>query len=542
MPFISKPISGLTQTVERPVVYAVIRQLMDITQISHRTPIRFYGNEGFSAQQSSTITGTSQANGAQEGLVGERSGADGIGQNRWPHMEQVSITVKDTPNPDRFGAFSVRRRGVAPIFEDGRLGIYVRPTYRNTLVNIRIDYKAADKNQADMWRTRLMELTELSSELQMHQVQYRYEVDEYFQKIICHLYDLREKQGGYGQDLSTYLSEHFPASVSMIANFNGKEKALVVTDNQGSIQGKFDFPIIPEEAEKDGDSSSFIVSCNYTFTYEKPVSMSMQYPITVHNQRINKKLLPIVKNYNPLDANPQFTISSWAAQATHSGNIFKSLLADDGLQIPPFDEWRPSDVIWGTVRVFSALCSITPENKRTLLNLGELGAYGLEPQMLEFIRGEREGMTRSFYSIFALSLYENNSLVEYNRLELKENLDVVATSDLDIRKTYHVRLGLHVEPKALQGEALERVYANYEIARRLAMAIDGSLRNKGGVSGIYKNRLRGDEYEAMGLKYEGGYGPIDEPITGFLPGTGRTMNERHWKLTQVFFIEAGHKR
>jgi hypothetical protein len=72
--------------------------------------------------------------------------------------------------------------------------------------------------------------------------------------------------------------------------------------------------------------------------------------------------------------------------------------------------------------------------------------------------------------------------------------------------------------------------------------IDGSLRNKGGVNGIYKNRLRGDEYEAMGLKYEGGYGPIDEPITGFLPGTGRTMNERHWKLTQVFFIEAGHKR
>lgn len=540
MPIITLPTPHLRTSVERPIAYSVLRRLMEFTQISHRTPIRYYGDEALAAQQNSTISGTSAANSAPLGVKGERNGAMGVGENRWPFSEQVSIEVDEAFRKERLNAYHTHKPGVLPVFEDKALGVYIKPNYRTVDVTIRIKYRAVDKNQADMWRNRLEGLSIGYDEQLLHRLDYHYCIEDSFQEIIECVHTLRENKAGYGEDLAAYVAPRLSPKVSVIANFNGISNALVVSETQGRVVGRFDFQGSPEKAERVGNSSAWEVTCSYLFSYEKPIEVSMQYPLMVHNQMMPRKYLPKTQAYNPLlvEQSRNRGYSDW--RGSESDSIIHQLSGDDGLQIPSFDNYTPSDVIDSTVRVLSVLTAITPEDKRSLVNLKDLGQFVFEPNMLEFIRSERQWITKAYQSIFALSLYENNFLMPFNVLQLDDDLNVVATRDLDVRKTYRVRLGLASDIKGLVGGATRRVRNNYEIARKLCIAIDGAICSKGNVRGIMKNRLRGDEYEELGLSYnspETGYAPKDDPATGLNPGHGRNANMRNHKLVQIFYVE-----
>ena len=535
MPNILLPIRNLRSSVERPVVYSVLRQLMEDTRISNLTPIRFYGDEQNAVQTGSTINGSNSGNAVPIKNSGERDRL-GVNRNRWPFSEQVTIEVEEDTSGDFVSSSMGRHNDGLPIFYDPALGISIKPVYEIRDVTIRIKYRASDKNQAEMWRNNLRIQSLNQEELHLHEASYHYGFSIEYQNLLMEIHRLREKVAPYGEELGLYVSKHLAPTVSVVANFNGQENALVVAETLGRIQGRFDFSSIAEKAERDGEQSAWSVSCSYLFSYSKPVSLAARYPIMVHNQLIDAKWRYNKKTKNISKTNVKRPDGLAALDGFESDSQLLDMTSNDGLQIPAFDEFKPSDVVTSSIRCLTGLVGLSPIDLRDLFSLKDLGSYNFDQNILNFLKSERQYITRPFQSVFTLNLYRDSGMQRRPGLVLDENLNIRTLEDLDLRGQYHIRLGLITDFGLLSSDAIKRLKNNYPATVRVVKAIDGALKDKGGVKDITKNQLTIDELLSVGIKPDGSYDQATPPDYSMHPGSGRTVNNRSMFLVESLFV------
>ena len=123
MPNISLPIEDIHDSVERPVVFSIVREVLELTELSDKTPISFYDDEGKSAQLGSLIN------------------SDPNRVNKWPFDERVRIEVEEDFDPASMLTIHTQQPENIPIFLDDTLGIVIKPIYSPTKVVINFNYR-----------------------------------------------------------------------------------------------------------------------------------------------------------------------------------------------------------------------------------------------------------------------------------------------------------------------------------------------------------------------------------------------------------------
>lgn len=479
MPNISLPLDDLHDSVERPVIFSVVKELLEITEISDKTNISFYDTEGKAAQVGSLIT------------------KDPEKRNKWPFDERVRIEVDEDFDPNSFYSIHTKTPEHIPVFRDDAIGAVIRPIYSPTKVSISFTYRARDKNQAMRWRNNIRAKTAMYRDINLHELSYHTHLQEEFIVIIKELHRLRERVAGYGDSFDTYFAQHLSDKASIKTNLGGKSVLWGVDERQVRVQGLFDFEGAPEKGEKDGENDAWSISFTYRFEYQKPILMNMVYPIVVHNQVLSSKYRPVEKAYRVEDQNRSMSMSNRAYNAFESDTKVLTHKGNDGLSIPAFDEFAPKSILPTTVNVMTCLVVVdtTPgANPRKLMNLAELGDTNLNPSILKFMKDvEHLFLGKDYQSIFSLSLYRHGSLLEENSLTVDSNLDIYSTFDLDLRKTYRIRLGLVTNFTYLRKEALDRIQAfgklNPGFGDILVNCIDGSISKYGTHPDIGKSAL-----------------------------------------------------
>lgn len=514
MPNIITPIDDIQDSVERPVIFDIIRQVMELTHISHKTSIQFLGDEQKAAQQNSTIT------------------KDPIKENRWSYDEKVVIEVDEDFDRNRLINKYVKQPEQYFIFEDDKLPIYIKPIYASSEVKITVKYKARDKNQANKWRNDIQSHVAIMRDINLHELNYHYHLPEVYIEILKELHRLRENIAGYGDSFDDYFVKRLTNNASVLTNLSGTEGIWAVSEKQIRVQGYFDFEGVPEKAEKESDHDNFSISFSYNFKYEKPIECNMVYPLVIHNQLIGSKYRAS-KVYKLEDKERAFTSSGRALYNFESDNTSLNVMGNDGVSIPSFDEFIPNGILPSTVRVFTALTSITPENKRFLFNLNELGQLQLEPKIIEFLKlSEYPYLGKAFYSIFTLNLYRDGALVSDNALMVDSNLNVSSNIDLDLRKTYHVRLGLVTDITYLRSEAISRLRKYPIVGDKLIKAINATLISLGGHADISKNQLsNNDTVTITGI-------PNYNDKNSLIYSNAQYGRGTHMSLVQYLFVEA----
>lgn len=445
MPNISLPLEDLQDSVERPVIFSVVRELLEITEISDKTNISFYDDEGKSAQVGSLLNDTPNKT------------------NKWPFDERVRIEVQEDFDEDYAYRIHTKKAEHIPVFKDEELGVIIRPIYSPTKVNINFTYRARDRNQAVNWRNNIRAKSAMFRNINLHEISYHSHLQEEFIIIVKELHRLRENIAGYGESFDTYFASHLSDKASVKTNLGGKSVLWGVDERQIRVQGLFDFAAAPEKGEKSDSADSWSISFSYKFEYQKPILMNMVYPIVVHNQVLSSKFRPTEKVYRLEDQNRSFSMSNRAYNAFESDTSVLTYKGNDGISIPSFDEFAPKTILPSTVNVMTCLVVIdTSEtgNPRKLMNLGQLGEVNLNGTILDFIkRSEYPFLGKDFYSIFSLSLYRHGALCHTGSLMVDENLDIYSNLDLDLRRTYRIRLGLVTNFAYLRKEALDRIRA-----------------------------------------------------------------------------------
>lgn len=445
MPNISIPLDDLHDSVERPVIFSVVRELLDITEISDQTSISFYSDEGKAAQ------------------VGSLINTDPNKRNKWPFDERVRIEVDEDFDPNSIYSIHTKQHEHIPIFKDDEIGAVIRPIYSPTKVSITFTYRARDKNQAMRWRNNIRAKTAMYRNINLHELSYHTHLQEELIVIVKELHRLRENIAGYGETFDTYFANHLTDKASIKTNVGGKSVLWSIEDRQIRVQGIFDFEAAPEKGERDGTNDAWAISFTYKFEYQKPILTNMVYPIVVHNQVLSSKYRPTEVAYRVEDQQRSFSASNRAYNAFESDTKALSYKGNDGVSIPAFDEFAPKSILPTTVNMMTCLVVIDTSPKgdpKKLMNFTELGETNLHPLVIKFMSEvEYPFLGKDYHSIFSLSLYRHGTLLETGSLSVDSQLNIISNYDLNLRKTYRVRLGLVTNFAYLRKEALDRIQA-----------------------------------------------------------------------------------
>lgn len=478
MPNISIVIAETKQSILRPVILSVVRQIMDITKIPQTTAILYPDDAGQIAQPGSTIDQTA----AEKTL--------------FPNNDKVFIEVDEEFDPSSVLSTAVFQTEHNPIFHDIEIGAYIKPVYSSNNVTINFRYKARSKSVALRWKEDIKMRTSAGRDINLHAVDYHYVIPERLLEITREIHRLREVQAGYGEDFKLYFQNKSTVRLTEISNQGATFTQLAIAETQKRIIGQFSFAAAPEKIEDDEDSSSWIGTFSYTFRYEKAIACNMKYPIMVHNQILAPTFRPELSSYN-LDNHPESNSESFNAFKYFEIQDQAGMYSDSqaGIVLPSYDEFTPTSIPSGTVSIFSALCNITTADTRSLLNLEDLGDIDIQEDILDFIKNsEYPFMTRPYDSILQVDLYRGNSLSASGAIVIDKKLDIVGTTDLSLRTNHRIRFSIVANIDYLRPGALDRLKNYPKALVTIISAINSALRDNPGFKDLkYKGRITADD-------------------------------------------------
>lgn len=454
---------GVRDSVTRPVTLDIVRQLLAWTGLPKDTQILFPGYDQRPPQTGSTISTEAEF-------------------NYFNAHSMWKIEIEETHQEDRGLSIAVLYDDNPKIFDDEDARVWMRPAYSPCDITLRIRSRFTDKDQAIRWREDIRTRVGMNREARVHDISYSYLFPREFIKVLEEIHRLRESPQNepYGQTWEEYLNFYFSPKARLLSDLTGKNTQWGVAETQARVLGYFNFEMISDENDKDSETSVQNIEFTYTFKFDKPVSTVLCYPLVINNQLIGRGYRPTNKYDRVEDKALQYSQSAFNFRQFENSLLTENI-AMPGISIPPFDEFLPArgTVPPDTLRVLTGLTTIDHDTPLDLLSLEQLGNHTIDPEVLEFMRGETNWLTRMGTSIFNVMVYRNEYPLQRDHYEVTPDLMVRLVNPPSLRDTFHVRLSLYQRPRLLPAEAKERLRNNCSLTRKLFLALKPSLEQDG---------------------------------------------------------------
>lgn len=520
MPKVLHTNDGIKESVTRPVVLDITRQLQEWTGLEQMN-ILFAGDAEVAIQPGSTIDDEPSFN---------RTSA----QSLW------RVNVREEHRTEKLLATAVHQMEHQEFFYDESIGLFLRPVYSPTILTLEFEYRSTDVNSARRWRDEIRTRVSTNRDVRTHVVNYSFLIPKEFMPLLTHIHYLRENQAGYGEDLETYLKNHFTQNVTKLTTVAGTEERWAIAEQQGRIMGQFEFQELPDDPQKQSDNSTYRQVFSYRIYYDCPIATAADYPILVHNQLIDQQYLM----FQPKDDLQTFESRS-PRSVTALGAFEVDRLAKptikSGLRLPEFHEFYPRSVPRNTLQVLSALVGIEDPavnpNNRNIMNFNEIDEnWMFREEFISFMKHDHAFLHKYGESLVNITVYDNEMPLHHSLFHIDADLNVVLNFDPDLRRTYYVRLSLLTNPIDLSEAAFDRSrnHAEGMIVIGVAMAPDlVKLRLIPKIMGDSNYISRKD-----GKKFLEDIGKITGSFQGGLLADHAIVQ---WNTVMILYVEANHK-
>jgi hypothetical protein len=472
MPNVTVTLSETEQSVFRPVIVGIIDQVKAITKMSKDTQIFFPGD-----------IQTMQTPGASIDSKTERYAI-------FNAMNVAFIEVQENYSEDDIATTAVSRKEQLPVFKDPKLGIYIAPVYSHNDVSINFRYRCKSKTEALRWRDDIRMRVSNLRDINLHTVEYHYPLPVEYLRLLQDIHRNIEAVDGYGLTFPQYVKSHSTQRLTLIGDLVNQNQRLVITETQARIIGFFDFDVVPEKPEREDSEGTWVATFAYNFSYDKPIGCNMRYPVMVHNQLLAPEYTTYVNGSYDLDViDKSYPMSRHALNAFETDTIMNTRRNPNPyIRLPHFDDYVLPSTPVATGSVFVALTEVD-EDKRTLLNLADLGDITIDPDIYKFmVESELPYLTKLYYSVLHFSLYKGNELAGTDALEIDSSLNLKATSDLSYRINHRVRLSLVVDFTRLTRDAVIRLKQYPKAFVKIISSLDQVLRDNPDFQGLFGNR------------------------------------------------------
>ncbi len=442
MPAVRVTLNDTYNSIFRPVVLTVVKQLQQITGLKKDIPIFFPKDSEKNITPGATIDPT---------------------EVKGPRLQSgnyMFIEVEEEHSPNSIATMDVNAEGSDPIFLDPYLGVVMTPIYTTRDVKINFRYVCKSENEAKRWREDMRSQVSRLREVSQHTVSFHYTIPLEYMALLMHIHTLRENQGGYSQTLHRYFRNSFCDRLTVVSSLDGGQRTLAISETQSNISGLFDsFPLV-DKPVKDTTDGTWTISFSYSFSYNEPLDCHLRYPIMVHNQMLNNEYVAWVNtdpSRNKYDLNYQGSRKD-LRKLELDYLTDRTLPRKQYIRIPEQDDYvielRPPGV--GTTMMI--MCSLEPNNLISLLNLRDLGDYILDDDILEFIQeSEYPFVNKLYHSIFHICLYRFDARLDDTSCRLDPDLNLVGTAEFSIRNQYRVHIGLVTDISLLTWQAIDRL-------------------------------------------------------------------------------------
>lgn len=482
MPNIHLALPETQQSIFRPIVIDVVKQVQAITKMKD-TKIYF----------------------PEDGKVSAASGTIDSKDDRYvvtTSKRMNQIEVEEVVDDGEISPTFFDAREYRPILKDPKLGLTVSPVYAKHNVSVRFNYSSGSKTEALRWLQDMRMKLSRMRDINVHTVQYHYNLNKTVFEIVKKVHELREEQAGYGESFEEYLRQFATPRLTAVGDLIGNHRIFAISETQTEIYGIFEFDALPSKPEKDADSGMWMIAFEYKFNYDKPIGCHIRYPVLVHN-------LPMPYDWIGFTSDETRAVAKTVtdgsrAQAAfnqfRSDRVMDKIKAQDGMiLIPRFDDFKPNTLLQFTAGAVQALAAITPDNRRDLIDLTDLDDIVLDPDILTFFRElEYPYLSQPYKSFFNLSLYQNEFLQDYRMLSVNNQLVVRATEDLDVRKQYRIRLSMVTDIDFVAPAAFARIRQHPKVMYLLVSAINRAFRENPEMANLcYNERLQIQEFDAL---------------------------------------------
>ena len=455
MPILKLPIEDTKDSIMRPIMTDITRQLNIKMGFDPDTPIFYPDEAGVMMQHNSKIQ------------------KDNDFGSKFAGNELISIEV-DEVFVDSLRETKVLMPEHMSIFRDDKLGIIMKPVYMPCILNISYKYRCKDRSQAEMWRNKMRSKMSYYGDLNHHHLKYHYLIPEIHLAVLEELHRLRELKDGYNDTFAQYLSDrintHGSVRLTKLSNFNGHRQRLAIAENQTRVYGMYQFDVAPDRGQREDEISTWTSTFNYRVQYSRPTELILQYPIMVHQSLVPDPFIPSRDDTmyeEGIGKERHFSLSGFYMECFSSQYERRIRAKDNGIQLPDFDEFSPSDIVPGTRRIFDALLSLDTDKPDKLANLLEIEDVSFGEEMIEFMKGEAPYMKHRGRSVLHTTLYNQWGLLHHRYHEVTNNLDVNSILDLSLRNCYHLRLSIFEDWFLIDGNAIDRLRKHPKIVKDL---------------------------------------------------------------------------
>lgn len=447
MPNIVVELPETYNSITRPAIVQVARQLIEIMRLPADTGFEFFGDAESQFQPQTTLTD------------------NGI-QNKFPFSGRVNIEADEQYIEDRTLTTAVKKDNVQFVFYDQKLDVFVKPVYVSCEVTISFRYRAQDKTMSERWRDEFRVRASQGRAELLHEIDCHYPIPDAVSLILHQIFEMREAVAGYGEPLSKWVQEHISGRATTLRTQAGTEPLLAIAERQVGIVGGFNFVAQPEKGQKAAEGAPWECGFDYTFQYDKVVAVMMHYPIAIHNQVMDNGFRPTAPVYELANrarrpSNERFLHDYF----TRLYNERRQPLARN--RIPKMDDWLPNWVPPRTSPVLELLLGVDENDPRDMVNLNNLGDFEFSPATLAFLKKEWKWISKYTQSAFNFQLYRWDKPKPDNSVLMDAELNVRSAEDLTLRDVQHLRLCLVTDLSILTREAIDRIRTNPDFAIEL---------------------------------------------------------------------------
>lgn len=485
MPKVVLPILSVNETVSRMVISDLteqVKQLVGLKNVDDTRIQNYNGNiRGFQ-----TAIGENQTRFASFG-----------GQTR------LFVEAEEEYQQEGWASSVVGRYEHTPLFDDIDTGVAIIPTYTPCNLTLKFKFQTSSQDEAQRWHNEITVYLNMLREGSQHKLKYHINLQNKVWMLLHRINELRENVKGYGYSFQEYVQKYSHNRLTLISAADGEGATFSYGRILNGVNGYFDVSPFPEKPIYEEGNGIWECTLNYKIVYDRPTNVTLVYPLQVHQQYLDDKyIVPIDPTTSANDRLRELSQSQRDFSMFESYNLNgRTVYQDRCIRIPSFDDYvfriKPSS----TAEFLVGLLSLEDKEKQVLLNLGELGDAELDVDLLQFLRdGEYAYLNKPFESFFMLNLYRNDDLINPGCFYCDENLNVWNTDkeQIDLRKSYRIRLSLVVDPNLLPYSAFQRVASNPNLVTKLVIALNDALRhNSALLDRLQLKPLRPWEFEKL---------------------------------------------
>lgn len=438
MPYFIQEVPELDYCVRRPVVSQIVDDLFMQTNIDP-SEIKVY------------LMGDSEVLPNLNSTLDERSNKE-----RLNNASRVEVSISEEVVNGKISAIQYEEN--VAIFKDDNLKVMIRPTNLLTKNTISCTFICQSRTQAKNWAEAIRRQISQRATSPIHTANYYYPIPTEYLYILSKIYEMRQKVAPYpNSTFGGWLKERFINRMTVVTNQAGKQPQFVIREQQTNIIGHYEFDEDVEKPNKENGILSYSVSFDYTFYYERPSNLVIEYPIVIHNQIIPEEIRDD-RQFSDLRPAHYYLNNSGAAfhhlafnqqqGEKHSTQNFS------GESVPYFDDWYSS---WrppyyeSLVRV---ACCVSPTDLRWVGNVDDVTPYVFTDAVIEYMKYKPHTLVQHRQNLFNVSLHRWSSLFATSDLTVDKNLKVISPVDLNLRDMWHLCIDINYDLSALSDQAL----------------------------------------------------------------------------------------